>query len=476
MASTFPNPEQNDPVNETSQKTRMKVWRNEVRPARRARQMATSASVLVLASAVVAVWFWQWSDFIPLGSPTLDAGTTKLLAVEPRPISTDLNILGTIGPARSVAVVAPFDGVIGEKQAQIGDAVKVGDILLTLDAGDITSQYRTAQSAFLKAQMAVRDIQRWESSTDVLRAKRTLESSETTLATLDRQIHEIKGLFDQGIVSRNEYEGIVQQRDVQLAQVESNRQDLNATLKRGDSDNRQLLQLDLDNAADKVNELKQQLAGAKVAAAVAGVLTSPPTDKSSEKVAIESGARVTRGTPLFAISDTTNFVASGTVDEVDVNKIKVGQTAIVSSDALLGASIAGKIVTISSEATQQRSMGETPTFGVRVSFTPQTEEQRKAAKLGMSARISIQTYANPTAIVVPPTTIIDDPEGPRLSIIRAGERRIVNVSIGETVPDGIEVLSGLLPGDQIVVSNGSSVGTRPVAMPSSKGGIDPVTN
>ncbi|MGZ2402756.1 efflux RND transporter periplasmic adaptor subunit [Rhizobium ruizarguesonis] len=465
MASTLPDRQQNQPVEEASQKARMKAWQQNVKPARRARRMAASSSVLVVASTVAVIWVWQWSGFIPFEGPTIDAESTQLVALEPRPISTTLNILATIGPARSVAVVAPFDGVIRERQAQIGDTVKAGDVLLTVDAGDINSQYRSAQSAFLKAKMAVRDVETWESSPDVLRAKRALVSSEVTLATLDRRVQEIKGLFDQGIVSRNEYDGVVQQHEAQQTQVEGNRQDLTATLKRGDSDNRQLLQLDLDNAADKVNELKQQLAGAKIAPAVSGVLTSPPIDKSSEKIVIEPGARVTRGAPLFAISDTTNFVASGSVDEVDVNKIKVGQSAIVSSDALGNASITGKVVTISSEATRQQGLSETPTFGVRVSFAPQTESQRKATKLGMSARISIQTYANPAAIVVPPAAIINDPEGPKVSIIRGGERRIVNVSIGETVPDGVEARSGLSPGDQIVVSSGAALSDRGADVP-----------
>lgn len=422
------------------------------KPLGRARGLAAGASVMIIASGAAAFWFWQWSGGIPSGSAAAEIGSTSYLSIQRQSVSAELNIVGTIGAARSVGVVAPFDGVISEKKAQVGDAVQVGDILLTLDAGDITSQYRTAQSAFLKAQMAVQTMQKWESSADVLRAKRALEASEASLSILTRQLQDIKALFGQGIVSRNEYEGVVQQRDNQQTQVESNRQDFQATLQRGDADNRQLLELDLQNAADKLNELKQQLSGAKIASAVSGVLTRPPAEKGSEKVSVEPGARVTRGAPLFAIADTTSFVATGMVDEVDVNRIKVGQPATISSDGIPGQRIAGKIVTVSAEALQQQGAGQAPSFQVRVSFVPQITAQRQAIRLGMSARISIQTYANPEAIVVPPAVVTNDGNGASVVVIRGNRKQVVPVSLGETFPVGIEVLSGLMVGDQVSIT------------------------
>ena len=418
---------------------------------RRARRLAVAGTLTGIVAIAIAIWCWQWSGGIPTDVPLQDMGQQPTLTVRVQPISADLNILGIIAPARSITVAAPFDGVISEKRAQIGDTVKVGDILLTLDASDITSQYRTAQSAVLKAQMAVQSMQRWESSSDVMRAKRILEASEASLATLDRQIQEVKGLFDQGIVSRNEYEGIVQQRDTQQVQVESNRQDLQAILDRGDADNRQLLNLDLQNAADKLNELKQKLSGAAIAAAISGVLTRPPADKSNDKVPVAPSGRVAQGTPLFAIADTTSFIAVGTVDEVDVNRIRVGQPVTISSDAVSGAGLTGRIVAVSSEATQQ-VFGQTPSFEVRVSFSPQTEAQRRAIKLGMSAKMSVQVYTNPSAIVIPPAAISNDAAGAKIAVLRNGKIEVVSVSLGETFPAGVEIVSGLEPGQQILIN------------------------
>ncbi len=423
--------------------------KGELRSIRRARRVATVISVLAIASIVASVWLWQWSGGPPAKAETTTLEAEQYLTIQRQPIFTNLNMVGSIGPARSVAMVAPFDGVISERRKQLGDTVQVGDILLALDAGDVTSQYRTAQSAFLKAQMAVAAMQEWETSADVLRAKRTLAASETSLGALNRQIQDVKGLFDQGIVSRNEYEGLVQQSEVLQSQVESNRQDLKATLQRGSQDNRQLLELDLQNAAAKLNELKQQLSGAKVAAAVPGILTSPPVEKGSEKAQIEPGARVVRGTPLFGIADTTSFVATGAVDEVDVSRIQVGQSASIAMDAIPGQTIPGKIISVSAEAAQQHGSGQPPLFQVRASFMPSSVDQRQAIRFGMSAQISIETYSNPGAIVVSPSVIVDTGGGPHVYLRRSGQDIMTPVLLGATFPQGVEVVSGLEVGDQV---------------------------
>ncbi|MFS8050684.1 efflux RND transporter periplasmic adaptor subunit [Rhizobium sp. BR 314] len=418
--------------------------------ARRARGIAVAVSILAIAAIGSALWYWQWSGAITILPDVAQLTAEKFMTIEPQPVSLDLNVVGRIGPVRSVAVVAPFDGVISERKMQVGDAVAIGDVLLVLDAGDITSQYRAAQSAFLKAQMAVRAMEAWESSPEVLRAKRSLEASEQSLASTNRQIHDMKGLFDQGIVSRNEYEGLLQQRDSQQSQVEGNRLDMRATLERGNADNRQLLELDLQNATAKLGELKQQLSGAKIAAGASGILASPPPEKNAERISIEPGARVARGAPLFAIADTTSFVATGMVDEVDVNRIKLGQPVIISSDAISGQNIPGKIVSVSAEAVQLQSYGQPPSFQVRVSFVPENKKQRQAIRLGMSARISIRTYHNLSAVVVPPTAIKNEDGRLRVTVVRGVAREAVAVTLGERLPMGVEVLSGLAVGDTII--------------------------
>lgn len=212
---------------------------------------------------------------------TIATPTEQTIVVEPQAVSQQLDIAGTIAAGKSVAIVAPFDGVIREKRVQLGNYVNVGDVLVVMDTSEIAGRYRDAQSAYIKAAMAAK---RLRNGTTVRTCSAPAARSKQPIcnASLERQIVELKALLDQGIVSRNEYDGMVQQRDSQRNTVAGAKDDVTAALGRGNDENRQLVMLELENTQSRLNDLKRQMAGAKVATAVAGILTRPPAGKAGE--------------------------------------------------------------------------------------------------------------------------------------------------------------------------------------------------
>lgn len=167
--------------------------------------LAAGAAIMVLCAGA---WVWQSGAVAQTEGQPAASMPEHTLIVEPRSITQTLDIPGRIGAGKSFAIVAPFDSVIREKHADIGDPVEVGDVLLVLDTNDIASRRRDAKSAYLKAAMAKDVLDKWESGPDMLRARRALESAQSSLATLERQAGELKALLERGIVSRNEYDGV----------------------------------------------------------------------------------------------------------------------------------------------------------------------------------------------------------------------------------------------------------------------------
>lgn len=427
-----------------------------VRPDRPRRAILWSAIAAgSVALVLTAGAFFLQANSVPPGS-TLEAAarTERAIIVRPQSVVQHLDITGTIGAGKAIAIVAPFDGVIREKRVQLGDHVDVGDVLVVMDTSEIASRYRDAQSSYIKAAIAADAITNWESSPDVLRARRSLEAAEVSLSMLDRQVGELKSLLDQGIVSRSEYEGLVQQRDAQRNTVAGAKDDLTATLMRGNDDNRQFVMLELENAQSRLSDLKQQMAGAKVATAVAGILTRPPVNESGDTpLATEPGASVTRGAALFSVADTSTFLATGSVDEIDVNRVKLGQRVDVTSDAFPDHAIAGQVVNVSAEAAGPGNSGRPPSFDIRASFVVDDEEVRQAIRIGMSARMTIETYSNQAALIVPPSAIISSDAGAQVRLQRQGQTVLQPVLLGTTFPEGIEVLSGLSDGDIVIASH-----------------------
>lgn len=423
-----------------AQRSRARVWA----------ALAAGSAIVFLGGAA---WLWQTANFPPGTTAEISTSVqSEEIKVVPQAVSSKLDIAGTIAAGKAVAIVAPFDGVIREKRVQLGDHVEAGDVLVVMDTSEIANRYRDAQSAYLKAAMAVQAMEKWETGPDVLRAKRTLETAQTSLSGLERQLTELKGLLDQGIISRNEYDGIVQQRDAQSGTVASAKDELGSTLQRGNADNRQLLALDLENAESRLSDLKAQMAGADVATAVVGILTRPPqSSNGQEPASLEPGATVTRGTALFSIADISSFTVIGTVDEVDVNRVKIGQPVAIVSDAFPGKTLSGDIISVSAEASASRNGTNTAIFEIRSAFAVKDEALLKTVRLGMSARMTVETYSNSAALIVSPSAIFDAMGEPQVRIRRNGKVIAVPVLLGSTFPEGVEVVSGLAAGDILLL-------------------------
>ncbi len=84
-----------------------------------------------------------------------------------------------------------------------GQRVEAGQTLLQMDPGLLEIQLRDALSAQLKARRAVQELQDWNNSQQVARARRTLRSAQMTASNTERKLGESQNLFERGIIPRN---------------------------------------------------------------------------------------------------------------------------------------------------------------------------------------------------------------------------------------------------------------------------------
>jgi multidrug efflux pump subunit AcrA (membrane-fusion protein) len=382
------------------------------------------------------------------------SGEYRTVKVQLTPINVRLSFIGTVIPSTTVPVVAPFEGIIREKRAGIGDRIHVGDTLIVMDTSEIEMRFREAESALLKAQLNVYSLSKWEVGPEVTRARRTLATAETVLENAQRQERETKALFDRGIVARMEHDGAAQQLNSQRLQVETARQDMEAVLERGNASNRRLANIELANASSRFDTLKAQIGGSEVRTTATGILSRPPASGTSgEVVRIETGARVNNGQVLFIISDTQRLLVSAKVDEVDVNRIQINQAVEIDGDAFPGKPMHGRIISVSAEAAQSEGGSRGASFDIRAAILEADEEQRAAIRIGMSARITVEVYSNPQALVVPHEAISNIGGVSHVQIydpITEKDARVPVVT-GVSTETGVEIRSGLMPGTLIVL-------------------------
>ncbi|WP_096704809.1 HlyD family efflux transporter periplasmic adaptor subunit [Magnetospirillum sp. 15-1] len=391
--------------------------------------------------------------------PTASATGPSIFTVNQRPLIRRLSLVGTVEPGGIVNVIAPFDGAIKEKLIDFGVRVEKGQALLVLDTSEIELQMREAEAASIKAEGAMRDMQSWGTTPEVMRARNAMIAARMKVDELERKEHEDKTLLSRGIIPRVEYDGVAEQLKAQQLQFGSAKQELEAALKRGDSDHRLLAALELETAHRRLAELKRRMDAGLVEAPTGGLLLRPAASSDSKGASspaeIEIGSRVTKGQPMFTVADTATLKIVAQVDEIDVNRVSEGMAVQITGDAFGSMPLTGRVVRVSAQAASGAgaSGGRSAAFEVMVAVPSLPESQQGRVRVGMSAALSIIMYENAAAIVVPTAAIHQGGSG-AFALVRdhsSGRDRSVAVVTGRSTEDGVEILEGLAAGDAVVI-------------------------
>lgn len=145
------------------------------------------------------------------------------------------------------------------------------------------------------------------------------------------------------------------------------------------------IQLNIEQTLLELEEAKEAREGPEpLVAPIMGTVTA---------ISVKPGDVVTPQTEAVVITDYDHLQLTITVDEMDVPKLKVGQTAEVTLDALPGRIIRGTVEDISMEGTQSNGVA---TFPVNILLEP-----AEGVRPGMSGTAEIVTASKQNVLLLP---------------------------------------------------------------------------
>jgi cobalt-zinc-cadmium efflux system membrane fusion protein len=283
-----------------------------------------------------------------------------------------------------------FPARISQIHVRIGEWVKEGQLLLTLQSEEVGN----AKSDYFKAMVDL----------------------ELATSNLERE----KRLFDRGVGPEKNY--IARQAEVRVAEasLEAAEKKLHV-LGFSEQDIESIAQ---DHEQNPIIRLFAPIAGKIVAhKSVLGAMI----DQSSE---------------LLTIMDPTTLWIDAEVYERDIAKIRTGQRVVASVPAYPDESFSGRISYIGDQLND-----ETRTITVRA----EVENRKYKLKPGMFADINIHLNHASRALVVPGDAILDDNNEQIVFIKRDGSYTPQIVEIGTRENGLCEIRFGLKEGDEVVV-------------------------
>ena len=365
------------------------------------------------------------------------------LAVKPDPLVHQIGLVGKIEPQTTVTLTAPFDGNVLANLVEQGQRVEAGQVLLRMDPAALEVQLRDALSAQLKARRTVQEMQDWGSSPTVSRARRSLRTAEMTAGNTQRKLTESENLFKRGIIPRNELDDLKQQTQQQQLDLAAARSELQQALDQGQGEYRQIAEMELTNATVKYEALQTLLEGKEVKAPFSGIVVPAPGSTNTAQgggnnsAPVQAGSKVSQGQVLFGLANIEQLKIVAKVSELDINQLRQGQAVEVMGDGFDGERLTGSVSVVSGLAIASDSQGSAQ-FPVTLSIPKLTPQQLQRVRLSMSARLTIVTYNNDQAIVIPSQAIQADMTVEYRAAMDQPVQR-VKVTTGQSTPQGVEV-------------------------------------
>lgn len=188
-------------------------------------------------------------------------------------------------------------------------------------------------------------------------------------------------------------------------------------------------------AKAQLDQLRTRRGYATVRAPVTGVVL--------EKRA-EAGDVVGQQTRLFTIGDVSTKVVRVGVSELDVGMLAQGQPVRIAMDAVPGGMFTGRVRRIFPAAD--------PTTRLVPVEVALEGEGASRARPGFLARVSFQTGAGQQGLLVPASAVVGAAGDEAVFVVESGKAERRTVETGLTSAGRVQIVSGLQPGEVIVVT------------------------
>lgn len=315
---------------------------------------------------------------------------------------------------------------------------------------------------------------------DVSKVRRTIEQKQAELKEADAEIAQVQATGR--ITSEKDQTQLLKARyDVERARLEASKQEilsaieggenklkvadaeamLHQTLTQASSDNQSTASDVRDNQQKRakalmdLQEARRQLESLTLRAPADGILTVMPNYRSGgffsdNAPEFKAGDRAWPGATLAELPDVGHLAVSARVDEADRGRLRLGQRAMVTVDALPGRRFRGRLQFISPLA-QIDFSGWPPVMNFDLSVV--LDQGDPNLRPGMSATARVETERVQAAIWIPPQAAFSE-NGETVAYVLHGstfERRVLLP--GKRNKTQLVVLRGLKPGETVALQN-----------------------
>ena len=372
----------------------------------------------------------------------IDSETCRVADVANAPFREFVDVEGIVQPIQTVQVNALESGFVERIVAEEGTMLQAGDTILILSNPELLRSTFDEQEEWQNSERNYRE-QEIEMQQKSITLRQQALDAEHQMEALDKSLQQSREEFRMGIKSKAELDVAEEEYRYQMKrtglQMESLRHDSAATRLK-----REMLRANREASARKLSRSSGRTAHLVVRATVAGQLSY---------LGVVLGQQVAAGESVGAIKVLTEYKVRASLSEYYIDRITTGLPAHIQQEAQKYPLRISKVV----PEVKDRN------FPCDLIFTA---EKPTNIRLGKSYRVQIELGKPEKCLVIPRGNFYQHTAGQwiyRLSPDGTTARK-TPVKIGRQNPQQYEVLSGLQPGDKVLVSGYENLGDAEVLL------------
>ncbi|MFQ6003808.1 MAG: efflux RND transporter periplasmic adaptor subunit, partial [Candidatus Zixiibacteriota bacterium] len=192
-------------------------------------------------------------------------------------------------------------------------------------------------------------------------------------------------------------------------------------------------------------QAQEELEGLTLKAPIDGLVVYNEVWGPSGRQKVKAGDTPWPGQSIIEIPDLASMYVKTSVNEVDINRLDVGQQVIIKVDALPDLTLYGKVSRIATLARLEKGTN-TKVFDVDVTI----EGTNPNLKPGMTASCQIITDRIPDALYVPVESVFEK-EGKTVVYVLTSSAKSREVEVGQKNSDYIVIKKGLKEGERVTL-------------------------
>jgi HlyD family secretion protein len=394
-------------------------------PRKRQIALAAGSAVVIVVVLLAAPWVKRWAN----ASVSIPYDRVRMATVTRGDLVRDVSVQGRIVAAVSPTLYASESGTI-TLHVDAGEQVIAGQVVASVDSPDLTSVLQQAEASLEQRKMEL-ERQRIESRQQALEKRKAADLADVTLVAANREKRRADDAHQRGVIPVIDYEKA--QDDLRNAELAYEHAVADAKL----FDERLAFEL----RASEFEVGRQEMFVANLRRQVDDLSIKSPVDGIVGDLLVDQKAAVSRDMPVMAVVDLSRFEVDAQIPESYADDLGIGMQAEI---LIGGRGYPGRLVAISPEIVNNQ-------VASRIRF-----DGEGPGNLRQNQRLTtrILLAEHPDVLYVQRGQFLDSGAG-RIAYV-VNEDRVAlrrKIEIGARSLSAVEVVSGLEPGETIIISN-----------------------